>query len=115
MYKDKNRAHIRTKLDYQIEYRNSIKNPDLFWANKATRLTWYKTWNKVSNVDYRKAHIQWFDGGQLNVSYNCIDRHVESGHGSKCALIWEGNNPTEDKKYTYSELLDEVSIFSKLI
>ena len=112
MYKDKNKAHIRTESDYQSEYNKSIKNPDLFWENKATRLTWYKTWDKVSNTDYKKAQIKWFEGGKLNVAYNCIDRHVESGYGNQCALIWEGNNPEEDKKYTYSELLDEVSIFS---
>ena len=115
MYKDQNKAHIRTELDYKTEYNYSTENSDLFWADKAKRLTWYKTWNKVSDIDYKKAHIQWFDGAQLNVSYNCIDRHVENGYGNKCALIWEGNNPSEDKKYTYSELLDEVSIFSRLI
>mgnify|MGYP003950837339 CR=1 FL=1 len=115
MYKDQNKAHIRTELDYKTEYNYSTENSDLFWADKAKRLTWYKTWNKVSDIDYKKAHIQWFDGAQLNVSYNCIDRHVENGYGNKCALIWEGNNPSEDKKYTYSELLDEVSIFANTL
>jgi len=115
MYKDQDKAHIRTELDYKTEYDHSTKNSDLFWADKAKRLVWYKTWNKVSNVNYKKAHIQWFDGGQLNVSYNCLDRHVENGYGNKCALIWEGNNPEEDKKYTYSELLDEVSIFANTL
>jgi acetyl-CoA synthetase len=62
----------------------------------------------VREYDFVKADIKWFDGGKLNASYNCLDRHVESGHGDAVALIWEGNNPAEDKTITYSELLGEV-------
>ena len=115
MYKDRNKAHIRTESDYQLQYDNSIKNPDSFWEDKANRLTWYEKWNKVSSVDYKKAKIKWFEGGKLNVSYNCLDRHVKDGDGEQCALIWEGNDPTEDRSYTYAELLDKVSTFANTL
>ena len=115
MYKDLSKAHIRTELDFKTEYAKSVKNPDLFWDDKANRINWYGKWSKTSNVDYKKAQIKWFEGGKLNVSYNCLDRHVENGDGEQCALIWEGNNPEEDKKYTYSKLLDEVSVFANTL
>ena len=115
MYKDKNRAHIKTQLEYEKQYGDSLKNPEEFWADKANRITWYRKWDKVSDIDYKKASIKWFEGGQLNVSYNCLDRHIENGFGNQCALIWEGNNPKEDKRYTYLELLDEVSIFANAL
>ena len=115
MYRDKNRAHIKTELEYEKQYGDSLKNPEEFWADKANRITWYRKWDKVSDIDYKKASIKWFEGGQLNVSYNCLDRHIENGFGNQCALIWEGNNPKEDKRYTYLELLDEVSIFANAL
>ena len=70
---------------------------------------------KVSSVDYERADIKWFEGAKLNVSYNCLDRHVQNGQGDKVALIWEGNDPDEDKKYTYSELLEQVSKFANAL
>ena len=76
---------------------------------------WYKKWEEVSDVDYKKAKINWFINGKLNVSYNCLDRHVNNGNGDKTAIIWEGNNPSEDKKYTYSELLIEVKKFANVL
>ena len=78
-------------------------------------ITWYKKWDTVSNVDFKKAEIKWFEGGKLNISYNCLDRHVEAGKGDRTALIWEGNNPEEDKRFTYQELLDEVQKFANVL
>ena len=108
-------AHIKSKEQYQEMYDRSINDPDGFWAEQAERLTWFKKWDTVSNSDLAAADIKWFEGGKLNVSYNCLDRHVEDGHGDRTALIWEGNNPTEDKKFTYTELLGDVQKFANVL
>ena len=114
-YKDTEKAFISNKNEYQRIYNKSIENPDEFWTETAERISWFKKWDKVSDVDYSKAHIQWFEGGKLNACYNCLDRHVENGKGDDIALIWEGNNPLDDKKFTYQELLNEVSKFSNVL
>ena len=108
-------SHINSLDQYEKTYKKSISNPDEFWSSIAERLHWYKKWEKVSDVDYKKAKINWFINGKLNVSYNCLDRHVNDGNGDKTAIIWEGNNPSEDKKYTYSELLIKVSKFANVL
>ncbi len=113
-YKDLNNVHLSIN-SYNKQYPQSIKNNDDFWAKISQRIHWKKPWVHVSKVDFTTAHINWFLQGKLNVSYNCIDRHVEQGHGNKIALIWEGNNPDDDKKYTYKELLDEVSSFANVL
>ncbi|MBI44686.1 MAG: acetate--CoA ligase [Candidatus Marinimicrobia bacterium] len=115
MYKDSNKAHIKNNADYLKSYEYSIANKDSFWSQVGNRISWFEKWNTVSNVDYKKAHIKWFEGGKLNVSYNCLDRHVENGCGDNIALIWEGNDPSEDKTFTYSELLEKVSKFSNAL
>ena len=101
-------AHIKSMEQYQEMYDRSVNDEDGFWAEQAERLTWFKKWDTVANYDIANADIKWFEGGKLNVSYNCLDRHVEDGYGERTALIWEGNNPTEDKKFTYKELLGDV-------
>ena len=108
-------SHINSLDQYKKVYKDSISKPDEFWASIAERVHWYKKWQKVSDVDYKKAKINWFINGKLNVSYNCLDRHVNDGNGDKTAIIWEGNNPSEDKKYTYSELLIEVKKFANVL
>ena len=108
-------SHINSLDQYNKIYKESISNPDEFWASIAERVHWYKKWEKVSDVDYKKAKINWFINGKLNVSYNCLDRHVNNGNGDKTAIIWEGNNPSEDKEYTYSELLIEVNKFANVL
>jgi len=108
-------AHIKNIDQYNEEYQKSITNNNQFWAKKADRLSWIKKWDSIGEYDFVKANIKWFEGGKLNVSYNCIDRHVESGLGDKTALIWEGNNPEEDQNFTYSELLIEVQKFSNVL
>ncbi len=114
-YLDAAKAHIPNMDVYQEKYEQSIQNPDKFWGEIAERLTWIKKWDTVSDNDFVKAQIKWFEGGKLNASYNCLDRHVEAGHGDNVALIWEGNDPSEDKKYTYAELKDEVSKFANVL
>mgnify|MGYP003325574951 FL=1 len=108
-------SHINSLDQYKKVYKDSISKPDEFWASIAERVHWYKKWEKVSDVDYKKAKINWFINGKLNVSYNCLDRHVNDGNGDKTAIIWEGNNPSEDKEYTYSELLIEVKKFANVL
>jgi len=108
-------SHINSLDQYKNVYEESILKPDEFWASIAERVHWYKKWKKVSDVDYKKAKINWFINGKLNVSYNCLDRHVNDGNGDKTAIIWEGNNPSEDKKYNYSELLIEVKKFANVL
>ena len=100
------------KADYKIQYKKSIEKSDLFWKDISTRISWYNSFDRVSEIDYLNADIKWFENGKLNASYNCIDRHVENGFGNKIAIKWEGNNPENNKEYSYNELLSEVSKFS---
>jgi len=100
---------------YEKLYQESIKDPSGFWSKQAERLHWYKKWDDVVDFDFVDANIKWFSGGKLNVSYNCLDRHVEAGFGDRTAIIWEGNDPAEDKTFSYSELLAEVEKFANVL
>ena len=108
-------AHISSMEQYQKMYDESVADPESFWANVAERITWYKKWDTVREYDFVDANIKWFDGGKLNACYNCLDRHVEAGHGDATAIIWEGNSPDEDKTFTYSELLVQVKRFANVL
>ena len=102
-------AHVRSLDEYRAIYDRSISDPEGFWAEQAEqRITWLEKWHTVRKYDYHKAEIGWYLGGKLNACYNCVDRHVDAGRGDDTALIWEGNDPTESKTYTYAELLAEV-------
>ena len=108
------RAHI-TADTYHAMYQRSISEPEAFWAEQAELfLDWIKPWNKVMDYDYPKGYIRWFEGGQLNVSYNCIDRHLKT-RGDQVAIIWEGDNPNNDKKITYRELHEQVCRFANVL
>ena len=109
------RALIGSLDQYRDLYEKSMSDPDTFWSEVADRITWYKKWDTVREFDFVKGNIKWFDGAKLNVSYNCLDRHVEAGHGDQTAIIWEGNNPEEDQAFTYSELLAEVQKFANVL
>ena len=108
-------AHVNSLATYQAQYAESIQDPEAFWATIAERLTWYQKWHTVRDYDFVNAEIKWFDGGTLNVCYNCLDRHIEAGHGDATAIIWEGNAPSEDKTFNYSELLAEVKKFANVL
>ncbi len=108
-------AHISSMEQYQKMYDESVADPESFWANVAERITWYKKWDTVREYDFVNANIKWFEGGKLNACYNCLDRHVEAGHGDVTAIIWEGNSPDEDKTFTYSELLTQVKRFANVL
>ena len=114
-YRDAEKAHIPNMNVYQEMYDKSVKDPEGFWAKQAERLDWMKKWDTVSNNDFTKAKISWFEGGKLNVSYNCLDRHIKAGFGDQTALIWEGNDPLTDKTISYSEMLAEVSKFANVL
>ena len=107
-------AHIDA-AKYQAMYQRSIEDPEGFWGDAAEEfLTWSKKWDKVSEWDFNDANIKWFQGGKLNVSYNCLDRHLET-RGDQTALIWESDNPDEDRKITYRELHAEVCKFANVL
>ncbi|MDA3862759.1 MAG: acetate--CoA ligase, partial [Deltaproteobacteria bacterium] len=104
------------KEKYEKMYKESVENPEKFWAEIAEKfVSWDKKWDKVLEWDFHKGKIEWFKGAQLNVSYNCLDRHVENGNGDKTAIIWEGNDPENIKKFTYAELTEEVKKFTNVL
>jgi acetyl-CoA synthetase len=111
-------AKAHTYIDsatYDAMYKLSIEQPEVFWAEQADKfLDWYQPWDHVSDVDLKSADIKWFSGGKLNVSYNCIDRHLVS-KANETAIIWEGDDPSEDKKISYQELHDHVCRFANLL
>ena len=108
-------AHFQNMEEYKKTYADSIADRDAFWAEKAERIIWSKKWDSVGKFDFINANIKWFEGGRLNMSYNCLDRHVEAGKGDRTALIWEGNNPSEDRCFSYSELLRKVQKFANVL
>ena len=119
MYQPKNKAsrtsHISSLDHYKNLYEDSIKSPDNFWGKIAKRIDWFEPWDRVSNYNFNKGKINWFTGGKLNASYNCIDRHINAGYGNEIAIIWEGNDPKQSRKFTYSDLLKEVSLFANAL
>ena len=108
-------AHVNSLEAYHAQYAESIQDPEAFWATIAERLTWYQKWDTVRDYDFINGEIKWFDGGTLNACYNCLDRHIEAGHGDATAIIWEGNDPSEDKTFSYTELLAEVNKFANVL
>jgi len=97
------------KEKYQSMYRQSIEEPDLFWAEQSDLfLTWQQPWTDLNNVEFKQAQASWFIDGKLNVAVNCIDRHLHAS-ADQIAIIWEGDDPGSDKKITYSELHEQVS------
>ena len=105
------KAYIKSMEEYQKEYERSITDPEGFWAEKAEGFHWFKKWDEVRsyNYDMDKApvSIKWFEGGKTNIVYNCLDRHLET-RGDQVAIIWEGNEPGEDAKFTFKELHEQV-------
>ncbi|MCA9354296.1 MAG: acetate--CoA ligase [Candidatus Kaiserbacteria bacterium] len=113
-----NFAQRTTRLDqekYQEMYQRSITDPEGFWSEQAEELlVWDTKWDTVFTHDVEQGRVRWFDGGTLNVSYNCIDRHVEAGMGARVAYYWEGNEG-QRIDITYQQLLEEVSRFANLL
>ncbi len=109
-------AHIRSMEEYERLYRWSIEDPEDFWAEMAqTNLVWFKKWDSVLDYDFGKPYINWFRGGKLNVSYNCLDRYVKTpSYRNKAAIIWEADDGTY-KTYTYQQLYREVNRFANVL
>ena len=101
---------------YNEMYARSIKDPNGFWAEQAKRLDWIKAPSKIKNTSFdpHNVSIKWFEDGKLNVSYNCVDRHLAK-RGDQTAIIWEGDDPKDDKKLTYKELHAEVCRFANVL
>ncbi len=96
-------------------YQESIANPEEFWANVANEFTWKRKWDRVLDWNFEEPSVRWFDGAQLNITENCLDRHLPE-RGNEIALIWESNSPNEEsKKYTYKELHQEVCVFAQVL
>ena len=100
---------------YEAMYKRSIENPDGFWGEQAERLDWIKRWDRVKNTSFeRDISIKWYEGGQLNVSVNCLDRHLAT-RGDQPAIIWEGDDPNQSKIITYREAYEEVCRFANVL
>ena len=99
---------------YLKMYQESVDDPKAFWDKQAERLDWFKKWDNTLDWDFNDAHIRWYEGGKLNVSYNCLDRHLET-RADQAALIWESDDPNVDRTFTYKELHAEVSKFANVI
>ncbi len=109
-------AKIGSMADYEAEYKRSMEDPAGYWADRAEELvTWDKKWDSVVEADYDKPEFSWFKGGKLNVSYNCLDRHLENGRRNKAALIWQGEPEEDVKVYTYQMLHTEVCRFANVL
>ncbi len=99
---------------YLNMYQESVEDPEGFWNKQADRLEWFKKWDRTLDWDYNKAYIRWYEGGKLNVSHNCLDRHLEA-RGDQKALIWESDDPKVDRSFTYKQLHSEVSKFANVM
>jgi acetyl-CoA synthetase len=109
------KAHIKSMKEYEQLYKKSVEDPEKFWAEMADKnLTWYKKWDKVLEYDFMKPSIKWFTGGKLNVSYNCLDRHLTTPTRNKAAIIWEADDGSY-KTYTYQQLAYEVNRFANVL
>ena len=109
------KAHIKSMDEYEKIYKRSVEDPEGFWADMAEQnLTWYKKWDKVLEYNFEKPEINWFKGGKLNASVNCLDRHIKTTKRNKAAIIWEGDDGSY-KTYTYQQLHYEVNRFANVL
>ncbi|HTB96499.1 MAG TPA: acetate--CoA ligase [Terracidiphilus sp.] len=106
------KAHIKSLEEYETLYKQSIEDPEKFWSGVAQELHWFKPWDKV--LEWNLPSAKWFVGGKLNLSYNCLDRHLEGPRAGKTAIIWEGE-PGEIRRLTYAELHAEVQKFANAL
>jgi acetyl-CoA synthetase len=109
------RAHVKSLDTYRRIYAESVADPERFWAKVAERLTWDAPWQSVLQWDFHEATVRWFDGGRLNASVNCLDRHVAAGRGERAAILWEGDDPAQDRRLSYRELLGLVCRFANVL
>ncbi len=108
------KAHINSFREYERLYRRSVKDPEGFWAERAEDLVWDKRWRRVLQYDFEEAKIRWFEGGKINASFNCLDRHLKTWRRNKTALIWVGEQG-EERIYTYQLLQRDVCKFANVL
>ncbi|MBN2841139.1 MAG: acetyl-coenzyme A synthetase, partial [Coriobacteriia bacterium] len=109
------RAHLQSMAEYTELYQRSIEDPEGFWADMAEQmLHWDKKWHTVLDYDFEKPYVKWFVGGKINVTYNCIDRHLTGWRRNKAALIWE-TDEGRTKMYTYQSLYYKVCKFANVL
>src|SRR3989440_253734 len=106
------KARIKSLVQYRKMYRESMRRPDAFWMREAKELVWRKPWKRV--LDWKAPFAKWFVGGQLNVSENCLDRHLDGARRNKAAIIWEGE-PGERRTLTYQQLHSQVCRFANVL
>ncbi len=108
------KAHISND-QYMALYERSISDPDGFWAEQAEQFVhWFKKWDSVRDCDFSAGHIKWFEGGQLNAAYNCLDRHLET-KGDQTAIIWESDDGAAEEHITFRQLHAEVCRFANVL
>src|SRR6516225_5973784 len=105
-------AHIKSMAEYERLWQRAKDDPETFWAEQAELLHWFERWNKV--LIWNEPHAQWFVGGKLNASYNCLDRHLVTGRKNKAAIIWEGE-PGDSRVLRYQDLHREVCKFANVL
>jgi acetyl-CoA synthetase len=109
-------AYIKSLSEYDRIYKESIKNPEKFWAEQAEKsIDWFKKWDRVFSANQSNFEFRWFEGGKLNVSYNCLDRHLKTARKNKAAIIWQGEPENESRTYTYQQLHREVCKFANVL
>ncbi|MBI5417999.1 acetate--CoA ligase [Candidatus Poribacteria bacterium] len=110
------KSHVKSQTEYEKLYKESIEEPEKFWEKQASEISWFHKWDKVMNAsfDTKEFAIKWFTGAKLNVSYNCLDRHLNTFRKNKAAIIWESESG-ETRTFTYQELYREVCRFSNLL
>ena len=108
------KAYIKSMAEYKEIYQQSVEDPEGFWAKMAEQLDWFKKWDRVMVDDFKEGKHEWFVGGKLNVSYNCLDRHLNTWRKNKAALIWEGDIG-DSKTLTYQEMYHQVCKFANVL
>jgi acetyl-CoA synthetase len=106
------KAQIKSLAEYEALYKESVEQPEKFWARAAQELHWFRKWDKV--LEWKAPWAKWFVGGEINLAYNCLDRHVQTARKNKAALIWE-SEPGEVRTYTYQQLWKEVQKFANVL
>ena len=106
-------AHIGSMDAYRALYKKSIQEPEAFWAEAAEDLHWFKKWDTVLDAS-EAPFYKWFDGSRTNLSYNCLDRHIDEGRGNKIAIHWEGE-PGDTRDISYAQLHAEVCRFANVL
>src|SRR5687768_14081378 len=106
------KAHIKSFEEYETLYREAAADPEAFWAKQAENLGWFEKWHTV--LEWNEPFAKWFVGGRLNISHNCLDRHLNTERRNKTAFIWEGE-PGEQRRLTYAELHREVCRFANVM